>query len=681
MEHMEVLKVVYHDQILASSIIKPNRMQNFVGEVFGKADAVRKVSAEHLLPQLKFRQREQGPWIVGFSDIFREWIRKAKVAYLDYAAAFPNADMLVRREAERNMLFRQFLDQCRQDPRARRLDWVTFLKGPITRLQRYSLLLTTVLKHTTVDSEEKHNLERAIEEIKVVTHDCDARVDEMSKRVQLLELDAKLVMRQWPVDLRADEKGRELIFKGDLQRTGNNRFTWLETHAILFDHYLVLAKTMMQKEVAGGAKQERYDVSRMPIPMDLLVLESTNDDPVIRNAANRLGIAGPATTAKDTTRGRHNTSTGMPTLSHTNTSSSIGSTATAPGRLVTSLPDSNARDDRVLYPFRIKHLGNPTRVQKTDDNTYILYAPSAANRKDWCDKIILAKEKHAASLHAQNAEPFRLNVIADCAFGYDSAAAAAQPKPIKVHGTPLDRAISEVEKRYDGLPKPPPICKVSVNCASAFTAQYGREMVAIGTDYGVFTAEANNPRGWTRSVNAVKVTQIAVIEEFSLFLVLADKALIAYHLDVVVPPPGAAAGSATKQKAPQKLSGAKDVGFFATGRMKDRTLVFYKKREGLSSTFKVSVSTKAMSVGVVADLCRSWNRYFRRLRRRSHVSLGRGRRSSSGSLMSSIFRPIATASTSSILVFLCIRLKVCPVPLVDCLGGWFLTAPAQASKS
>ncbi|KAL9588300.1 MAG: hypothetical protein Q9179_008007, partial [Wetmoreana sp. 5 TL-2023] len=35
------------------------------------------------------------------------------------------------------------------------------------------------------------------------------------------------------------------------------------------------------------------------------------------------------------------------------------------------------------------------------------------------------------------------------------------------------------------------------------------------------------------------------------------------------------------------LSGARDVSFFATGRMKDRTLVFYKKREGVSSIFKV----------------------------------------------------------------------------------------------
>ena len=40
--------------------------------------------------------------------------------------------------------------------------------------------------------------------------------------------------------------------------------------------------------------------------------------------------------------------------------------------------------------------------------------------------------------------------------------------------------------------------------------------------------------------------------------------------------------------APQKLSGSRDVGFFNTGRMKDRTLVFYKKKDvGVSSTFKV----------------------------------------------------------------------------------------------
>jgi hypothetical protein len=86
-----------------------------------------------------------------------------------------------------------------------------------------------------------------------------------------------------------------------------------------------------------------------------------------------------------------------------------------------------------------------------------------------------------------------------------------------------------------------------------------------------------------------RVTQLAVFEEFNLFLLISDKSLIAYHLDMVSSSSGAASApdDSSARKAPQKLSGNKDVGFFATGRMKDRALVFYKKRDGISSTFKV----------------------------------------------------------------------------------------------
>ena len=87
-----------------------------------------------------------------------------------------------------------------------------------------------------------------------------------------------------------------------------------------------------------------------------------------------------------------------------------------------------------------------------------------------------------------------------------------------------------------------------------------------------------------------RITQIAVFEEFNLFLLIADKSLIAYHLDTVSPENGAAAQPDSQRRAPQKLSGNREVGFFASGRMKDRALVFYKKRDGISSTFKVFLS-------------------------------------------------------------------------------------------
>lgn len=85
------------------------------------------------------------------------------------------------------------------------------------------------------------------------------------------------------------------------------------------------------------------------------------------------------------------------------------------------------------------------------------------------------------------------------------------------------------------------------------------------------------------------VTQIAVLEEFNLLIILSNRVLIAYHLDVVCPPTGPPVPQTDPsiRKAPQKLSGSKDVGFFVTAKLKDRALVFYQKRDGINSIFKI----------------------------------------------------------------------------------------------
>ena len=268
MEQLNILQVLYRDELSRCQppIISPKRIETFLTDVFGKVDAIKRINEDYLLAQLKYRQQEQGPWIVGFSDIFREWVRKARNAYIEYAASFPHATFLVRQECERNILFQQFLNQMRDNERSKRLGWDTYLKAPITRLQRYTLMLSTVQKNMVQETEEKSNLQAAIEEIKSVTIECDTRVAEMSKKVDLSELNAKLKLRpgmEKKVELNLTHLGREVIFQGDLQRAGGTRFSWRETRAILFDHYLVLAKTTSQRDAAGGLKYEQYDVSKM----------------------------------------------------------------------------------------------------------------------------------------------------------------------------------------------------------------------------------------------------------------------------------------------------------------------------------------------------------------------------------------------------------------------------------
>ena len=355
-----------------------------------------------------------------------------------------------------------------------------------------------MLKATTKDSEEKLNLQFAIDEIKAVTHECNAKVIEMDRKMDLLKLKDKLILRRGmekQVVLNLDHLGRDLILQGDLQRTGGKGFGWVEVHAILFDHYLVLAKTVMGRDSACGGKSEHYDVSKVPIPMDLIVLESSNDDPVPKGSVNRIGGIGTMGAASrgisDPRLGR-TTSTmsggsAPATAVTTSSSSTKDSNSINKTMITTTVLEPNAKDN-MIYPFRVKHLGK--------SEVYTLYASSPAKRTEWCESIVSAKTNHAAALFAQNAEPFRLKVLADTAFGYDAASGASRRTVIK--GTPLDRAITEVERRYEGQNRPGFVCRATVNCATAFNHPPGRLMCAIGTDYGVYFSQYDNPRGWSR---------------------------------------------------------------------------------------------------------------------------------------------------------------------------------------
>lgn len=314
--------------------------------------------------------------------------------------------------------------------------------------------------------------------------------------------------------------------------------------------------------------------------MPLLFLESTNDDPI----SKQKGITAPLTrttvvTSASETKLNKVTSNGpeRPGLEHTATTSSLGSAVTK----LASTPSAADAEGKILYPFKIKHLGH---------EVYTLYATTPQSRSEWCNKIIEAKTRHAKALFAQNAEPFKLRVMADYSFGYDQASPMGRLDGVVVRGTPLDRAIRDMERIYGpGKGQAPasavPTYRTQVNCATSFTA-YGKSITAIGTDIGIFISETSNPRGWTKSVTATRVTQMAVLEEFSVCLVIADRSLISYPLDAIAPPSSfPAPAHDNPRRAPQRL--AKDVSFFATARMKDRMLIFFKLKEGMHNRFKV----------------------------------------------------------------------------------------------
>jgi RHO1 GDP-GTP exchange protein 1/2 len=123
-----------------------------------------------------------------------------------------------------------------------------------------------------------------------------------------------------------------------------------------------------------------------------------------------------------------------------------------------------------------------------------------------------------------------------------------------------------------------------------------------------------------RVLHLKMITQCAMLEDFGIFLVLADKvkrkslsilptpdffsiniyfsqSLFAYDIEALRPP---SPNSANTYQTPQKLNGSKDVHFFSVGSLGGRTLVIYMNKKGVSS-FSITLSCKPISRGGQSD--------------------------------------------------------------------------------
>ncbi|KAJ3713247.1 citron-like protein [Lentinula guzmanii] len=121
-----------------------------------------------------------------------------------------------------------------------------------------------------------------------------------------------------------------------------------------------------------------------------------------------------------------------------------------------------------------------------------------------------------------------------------------------------------------------------VTCSVLSNTPDGKGLVVTGCVEGVWVGFRHDSRSMRHVLHLKMVTQCAMLEDFGIFLVLADKFLFAYHIEALVP---SSPSSSHSSQTPQKLSGNKDVYFFSVGTLHGRTLVIYMKKKGLDSIF------------------------------------------------------------------------------------------------
>ena len=123
----------------------------------------------------------------------------------------------------------------------------------------------------------------------------------------------------------------------------------------------------------------------------------------------------------------------------------------------------------------------------------------------------------------------------------------------------------------------------------------GARKLVLGTDFGVFVAD-RKPRDASqkpkRMLDCKMVSQIDVLEQHSILLVLADKVMLSYPLEALDPEESQAAPS----KRGRKICSASQ-SYFSAGMCNGKLLVCCVKSSSLSSTVKVFEPMDSMTKG------------------------------------------------------------------------------------
>ncbi|KAI8377728.1 CNH domain-containing protein [Radiomyces spectabilis] len=275
-------------------------------------------------------------------DIFLRHLPKFKDAYTRYGPHVVLAEYAVKKEMGRNILFQNFIHEKQRQAECRKLPFRHFIILPVTRLQRYPLLIGAILKKTADDHPDKQSLLQCADMLKSVASEMDERTAETKNTLRICMINDRIVYKPNEMhDLRLLATGRKLLHEGILTRRSHMVVETVELHVFLFDHMLVLTK--LRKNSAG---EEEYHITKRPIPLELLHVQEATE-----------GF-----------------SLGLRAMSSTYTSTFASHTGTTVG----SSPFGTH------YPLLIHHLGR-------HGADHLLHAENAEARLAWKEQIVQAK--------------------------------------------------------------------------------------------------------------------------------------------------------------------------------------------------------------------------------------------------------------------------------------------------
>lgn len=397
-----VIQKLFAKPLLRAQCIEFDRRKDFCNEIFGNYAEImeihRNMCRELRDHQLASQETDLQAGGIGFVDeigsIVLRYVDQFMNAYTKYGPHFILAEYAAKREAANNILFQNFIREKEKQAETRKLPFRHFIILPITRLQRYPLLLDAILKRTT-NEYEKQTLTKCIDHIKAVASTMDNLTTEAKHVLRIREINDKIRFKsnRPHVDLDLLKPGRQLIYEGPLKRRLHRVVESVDLYVFLFDHLLLMTKP---KRNSDSLKEvDHYTISKNPIPLNLLVVNDV--------AANFIFNTFRSTKGTNMSGGSTATMSSLILSSPLTSSTAIPEdSATATSTIIAANPQYINQSS-----LNIRHLGR-------NGGEYILYTETPSSRLIWKQKIIRAQSDLARKEEPNNV--FKVSTISDTTF-------------------------------------------------------------------------------------------------------------------------------------------------------------------------------------------------------------------------------------------------------------------------
>lgn len=451
--------------------------------------------------------------------IYSQWSKQVRKSLLQYMSAVPMIEDLMRYDT-----IKRWVDvEVRKLPRVQELQ----VNGPLlfistfnSRYQQLPLQLGDIRLLYDPEDLEFQALTQVIESVKALgsnINDMKIHADNIHalKRLQY-ELVWKKDVRQ--VNINLGSENRRLLRRGDILRRGDLKLNTSTSHLILLDNYLFITERTTLKT---GVK---YKVSEAPIPIEVLLLEVKDRVPL-------------------ELRGRRN--------------------SPVQGTIMGASPNHEPEDEPSTHSFKVRFAGRKY-------STFTFMARSENERQSWIDSFTQAKSNLCKRL--SRSAPYNLEPIDISSFRYETGKAVTKLQECVAFDPLYEMSRDSVSVINDQ------------GSANTFTGQVqcftrfrlGNDTFHLaGLSSGLYCA--NEKSCWKR-IAYDDVTNVACIPELRIVLVLANKVLKYYSLDLVL-----AVYHELSSSLPSVLLSNDSVQFFEVGKHRSMMMLFYAKKKNSST--------------------------------------------------------------------------------------------------